>query len=116
VLARDVRSALGKLSVEQRKARILLAYEPVWAIGEKGIPATADYADAQQHHMLHVAESGLGRRISCHYCGSVNSTNCGQLIAARTSMASIVGLGSWWYLHPKSGRQPNSSLGFVLNY
>ena len=36
---------------------ILLAYEPVWAIGENGIPATADYADARQAEIIEVAES-----------------------------------------------------------
>ncbi len=32
----------------QLSAEILFAYEPVWAIGDKGIPASADYADKQQ--------------------------------------------------------------------
>lgn len=81
VLAREVRGALGKLSAEQRGTTILLAYEPVWAIGEKGIPATADYADARQARISAVAQEMLGRRVPCLYGGSVNPQNCAELIA-----------------------------------
>src|SRR5688572_26086433 len=45
VLAAQTRGALRFLEGRAREAQILLAYEPVWAIGESGIPATADYAD-----------------------------------------------------------------------
>ena len=63
---------LASLSPAQKIAPILLAYEPVWAIGEDGIPATADYADARQAEIIAVAEDVLGRRIPCLYGGSVN--------------------------------------------
>ncbi|MFN7053898.1 MAG: triose-phosphate isomerase, partial [Gemmobacter sp.] len=46
VLEAQVRGALGRLSADQKAATILLAYEPVWAIGVNGIPATSEYADA----------------------------------------------------------------------
>ncbi len=36
VLAEEVHGALSKLSDGQKKAEILFAYEPVWAIGENG--------------------------------------------------------------------------------
>jgi L-erythrulose 1-phosphate isomerase len=95
VLAREVRGALGKLSAEQRKATILLAYEPVWAIGEKGIPATADYADARQREILKVAESVLGRRVPCLYGGSVNPENCAELIACPHIDGLFIGRSAW---------------------
>jgi L-erythrulose 1-phosphate isomerase len=41
VLANQVRRALQFLRGEALSAKILFAYEPVWAIGEKGIPATS---------------------------------------------------------------------------
>lgn len=63
VLERQVRGALSQLAPEQRTAEILLAYEPVWAIGEKGIPATSDYADARHAEIIAVAEDVLGRKI-----------------------------------------------------
>ena len=57
-------------------APILLAYEPVWAIGVNGIPATSDYADARQAEIIAVAGDVLGRRVPCLYGGSVNAGNC----------------------------------------
>jgi len=81
VLAKEVRGALGKLQGAQKQAEILLAYEPVWAIGEKGIPATAEYAYARHAEIAKVAEDVLGRRIPCLYGGSVNPGNCEELIA-----------------------------------
>ncbi len=95
VLAREVRGALGKLSAEQHKATILLAYEPVWAIGEKGIPATADYADARQREILKVAEHVLGRRVPCLYGGSVNPQNCAELIACPNIDGLFIGRSAW---------------------
>ncbi len=95
VLAREVRGALGKLSSEQRRATILLAYEPVWAIGEKGIHATADYADARQAEILKVAESVLGRRVPCLYGGSVNPGNCAELIACPHIDGLFIGRSAW---------------------
>ena len=81
VLAQQVRGALCRLDTVQKQAEILLAYEPVWAIGEKGIPATADYANARHAEIAKVAEEILGRRIPCLYGGSVNAHNCEELIA-----------------------------------
>ncbi|MES1152967.1 MAG: triose-phosphate isomerase, partial [Dongia sp.] len=95
VLAREVRGALGKLSAEQRRAPVLLAYEPVWAIGEKGIPATADYADARQCEIIAVAESILGRRVPCLYGGSVNPGNCAELIACEHIDGLFIGRSAW---------------------
>jgi triosephosphate isomerase len=95
VLAREVRGALGKLSEEQKQAEILLAYEPVWAIGEKGIPASADYADARQAEIADVAEEVLGRRIPCLYGGSVNPANCEELIACPNIDGLFIGRSAW---------------------
>jgi triosephosphate isomerase len=95
VLAREVRGALGKLSGAQKSATILLAYEPVWAIGEKGIPATADYADARQAKIIAVAAELLGRRIPCLYGGSVNPGNCAELIACPHIDGLFIGRSAW---------------------
>ena len=62
ILAGETRGALAKLSPEQRRAEILFAYEPVWAIGESGVPASADYADTRQGEIIDVAAEILGRR------------------------------------------------------
>jgi triosephosphate isomerase len=95
VLAREVHGALSKLSAEQRKATILLAYEPVWAIGEKGIPATAAYADARQRAIIAVAQQILGRRPPCLYGGSVNPQNCAELMACPNIDGLFIGRSAW---------------------
>ncbi|MBY5829506.1 triose-phosphate isomerase [Rhizobium ruizarguesonis] len=95
ILATQVRGALSKLSGVQKGAEILLAYEPVWAIGEKGIPATADYADARQSEIIAVAEAVLGRKIPCLYGGSVNPQNCEELISSPHIDGLFIGRSAW---------------------
>lgn len=95
VLEAQVRGALGRLSEAQKSATILLAYEPVWAIGENGIPATSDYADARQAEIIDVAQDVLGRRIPCLYGGSVNPGNCQELIQCPHIDGLFIGRSAW---------------------
>jgi triosephosphate isomerase len=95
VLAAQVRGALGKLSPAQHAAPILLAYEPVWAIGVNGIPATSDYADARQAEIIAVAQEVLGRKVPCLYGGSVNPGNCEELITCPHIDGLFIGRSAW---------------------
>lgn len=95
LLATEVRGALGKLTGDQKNAEILLAYEPVWAIGENGIPATSDYANARHAEIAKVAEDVLGRRIPILYGGSVNPQNCEELIACPDIDGLFIGRSAW---------------------
>ena len=95
VLETQVRRALGKLSGDQLQADILLAYEPVWAIGENGIPATSDYADARQAEIVEVAADVLGRKVPCLYGGSVNPGNCRELIRCPHIDGLFIGRSAW---------------------
>ncbi|HVW55490.1 MAG TPA: triose-phosphate isomerase [Rhizobiaceae bacterium] len=96
VLERQVRGALARLTTPARKAaEILLAYEPVWAIGVNGIPASSDYADARQKEIVAVAEDVLGRRVPCLYGGSVNPGNCEELIACPNVDGLFIGRSAW---------------------
>lgn len=95
VLERQVRGALGRLSGAQKDAAVLLAYEPVWAIGVNGIPATSDYADARQAEIIAIAQDVLGRRIPCLYGGSVNPDNCAELITCPHVDGLFIGRSAW---------------------
>jgi L-erythrulose 1-phosphate isomerase len=95
VLENQVRGALGKLSSQQKQANILLAYEPVWAIGVNGIPATSDYADARQAEIIAVATDVLGRTIPCLYGGSVNPGNCVELVSCPHINGLFIGRSAW---------------------
>lgn len=95
VLEAEVRGALGALSPTQRDAPILLAYEPVWAIGDNGVPASADYADERQAGIIGVAQAVLGRRVACLYGGSVNPENCAELAACAHIDGLFIGRSAW---------------------
>lgn len=95
VLARETRGALSKLSAEQKRAEILFAYEPVWAIGEKGAPASPEYADARQAEIVATAAAILGRRPPCLYGGSVNPGNCADLIRMPHVDGLFIGRSAW---------------------
>ncbi|MEP0322478.1 triose-phosphate isomerase [Bauldia litoralis] len=95
VLETQVRAALGKLDGSQKSAPVLLAYEPVWAIGVNGIPATSDYADARQAEIIAVAKDVLGRAVPCLYGGSVNPGNCEELIACPHIDGLFIGRSAW---------------------
>ncbi|RWM11444.1 triose-phosphate isomerase [Mesorhizobium sp.] len=96
VLGRQVRSALSKLTAAaQKTAPILLAYEPVWAIGATGVPATSDYADARQAEIIAAAGDVLERSVPCLYGGSVNPGNCAELIACPHVDGLFIGRSAW---------------------
>ena len=95
VLEAQVRGALGHLTDDQKSAPILLAYEPVWAIGVNGIPATSDYADARQAEIIAVAENVLARKVPCLYGGSVNPENCEELIQCPHIDGLFIGRSAW---------------------
>lgn len=94
-LALQVRGALQFLEAEARAATILFAYEPVWAIGDKGIPATADYADRQQALIKKIAGDLLPAIPPVLYGGSVNPQNAAELIGQAHIDGLFIGRSAW---------------------
>jgi triosephosphate isomerase len=95
VLTAQVLGALQELSGDQLKSEILFAYEPVWAIGEKGIPASADYADKQQALIKKVAADRLPVTPPVLYGGSVNPGNAAELIGQPHIDGLFIGRSAW---------------------
>ncbi|KQR77970.1 triose-phosphate isomerase [Rhizobium sp. Leaf341] len=95
VLKRQVEGALSGLAGTDRQKPVLLAYEPVWAIGVNGIPASADYADERHARIAEVAEACLGVRVPVLYGGSVNPQNCVELIATPHIDGLFIGRSAW---------------------
>ncbi|MBL8577666.1 MAG: triose-phosphate isomerase [Mesorhizobium sp.] len=95
VLEQQVRGALefvdGKASAES----ILFAYEPVWAIGVNGIPATAGYAGERQREIGDLVASILRSRCPVLYGGSVNRDNAAELIVEPCIDGLFVGRAAW---------------------
>jgi len=95
VLEEQVNGSLMLLNDKQKTAPILFAYEPVWAIGAGGTPASASYADKQQRHIVAVASKVLGHRVPCLYGGSVNPENCEELIQCGHIDGLFIGRSAW---------------------
>jgi triosephosphate isomerase len=95
VLTAQTEGALARLSPEQVRAPILFAYEPVWAIGEKGIPASADYADRQQSLIKRVAATILPAAPPVLYGGSVNPGNTADLVSQPHVDGLFIGRSAW---------------------
>jgi triosephosphate isomerase len=95
VLTAQVLGALQGLADNELSAEILFAYEPVWAIGEKGIPASADYADKQQALIKRVAASRLPAAPLMLYGGSVNPGNAAELIGQPHIDGLFIGRSAW---------------------
>ncbi len=95
VLRNQVHAALQYLDKTLIGAPLLFAYEPVWAIGDKGIPATAEYAEARHRDIGNFSEAILGRRVPCLYGGSVNQDNCDELISCEHVDGLFIGRSAW---------------------
>jgi triosephosphate isomerase len=94
VLARQGRAAVSRVSPEEA-ARVVIAYEPVWSIGEGGTPADPVFADAQ-HALLKAslrAITGLEPRVL--YGGSVDRANCVGLCAQPNIDGLFIGRSAW---------------------
>ena len=95
VLTAQVKGALEFLDPAAKSAEILFAYEPVWAIGEKGIPASAEYADMQQALIKEVAGELLPATPPVLYGGSVNPGNTAELIVQPHVDGLFIGRSAW---------------------
>ena len=95
VLTAQVEGALQFLAGDALRAKVLFAYEPVWAIGEGGIPASADYADRQQALIKKTAAALVGSEPQVLYGGSVSPQNAAELIAMPHVDGLFVGRSAW---------------------
>jgi triosephosphate isomerase len=93
-LDRQTRAAVSGIA-PQAAARVVIAYEPVWAIGEHGIPAEPAFAD-EQHARI---KASIGELTGCGvrviYGGSVNLGNCVALAAQTHIDGLFIGRSAW---------------------
>lgn len=98
VIGRQVKIALDGISSEDAK-KIWLAYEPVWAIGNAGIPAEPSYAGKIHTHIRNVLIGLYGEetasKIPVLYGGSVNHDNAEALIKQPNVDGLFVGRTAW---------------------
>ncbi|MGI6005570.1 MAG: triose-phosphate isomerase [Christensenellales bacterium] len=82
----------------QDAGRLWIAYEPVWAIGVGGTPATEDYAQREHRLIKDVLTELFGEeahRIPVLYGGSVNPGNASEMMAQEAVDGLFVGRSAW---------------------
>jgi triosephosphate isomerase len=94
VLERQVRIALSEAGRNLAR-RVLIAYEPVWSIGEGGIPADPCFANAQHKRIKEVTRASCGEELTVLYGGSVSQQNCEDLIAQPHIDGLFIGRAAW---------------------
>jgi triosephosphate isomerase len=103
VVQEQLAASLAAVPAE-RAAEVVVAYEPIWAIGT-GKTATPDLAQ-QVHALIRSALSerfgGLAERIRIQYGGSVKPDNAASLLAQKDIDGALVGGAS---LEPESFAQ-----------
>lgn len=94
----QLKTAAGTLSPEEASERLWIGYEPVWAIGTSGTPASASYAE----DMHGAIRDGLiqlfgdkGTGIPVLYGGSVNPSNAVGIIARDGIDGLFIGRSAW---------------------
>lgn len=94
VLARQTRFALRDVG-RQAPGRVMIAYEPVWSIGEGGIPADPEFANAQHAKLKTLTAEIAGQPLPILYGGSVNPANCRELAAMAHIDGLFIGRSAW---------------------
>lgn len=91
---------IGLLGVKPEQTHLLwVAYEPVWAIGVNGIPASKEYA-SEKHGVIRKTLVELfgaekGNQIPILYGGSVNPENAPGLIQMPDIDGLFIGRSAW---------------------
>lgn len=94
VLARQVAAAIRLVDPVDHRS-VVIAYEPVWSIGEGGIPADPDFADAQHARIKDLTRARLGVPLDVVYGGSVNPGNAVSLASRRHIDGLFIGRSAW---------------------
>lgn len=94
VLAKQVRYALRHVG-KSAPGHVVIAYEPVWSIGEGGIPADPDFAAAQHGKLKSLTADIAGEPLPILYGGSVNPNNCVALAGQDTIDGLFIGRSAW---------------------
>ena len=93
-LERQVRGLLKYVS-HLVQDKVIIAYEPVWSIGEGGIPATPEFANEQHIKIAALVKSITGGTLPILYGGSVNALNCVTLAGQSHIDGLFIGRAAW---------------------
>lgn len=98
ILSIQLKVGTGALPPEEA-VRLMVAYEPVWAIGTQGVPAPPEYVSARHRHIRGILTSlfgyGVGGDIPILFGGSVDSHNAPDYIRLPHVNGLFVGRSAW---------------------
>lgn len=89
----QLRGSLAGLSKEQIE-KVVIAYEPVWAIGTGRVASSADAQEvcaAIREELGKLASPQIAETVRVLYGGSVNAKNVGDLVAQQDIDGGLVG-------------------------
>jgi triosephosphate isomerase len=101
VNAEQLEASLKDITPDQMK-KIVIAYEPVWAINSKGLNPTGDIrpatpAEADEIHkfvrgwLIKRFGEAIGKEVAIEYGGSVSTANCAELFKIKDINGGLVG-------------------------
>jgi L-erythrulose 1-phosphate isomerase len=90
----QVQMALSELAPAEIR-QVIIAYEPVWAIGEQGIPPTVEQIAPVMALINEVLTSAAGLARAVLYGGSVGTQNATELLSDPNTHGLFVGRAAW---------------------
>ncbi|WP_161992600.1 triose-phosphate isomerase [Aureimonas leprariae] len=96
VLRRQTEIALSKIDwTGAETPQVLVAYEPVWSIGVRGVPAEPDFVEERHAEIKQLFRSAVGRDLPLLYGGSVNPQNAVDLATREPVDGLFIGRSAW---------------------
>lgn len=97
-LREQIRIGAGQITAAEAREHLWVAYEPVWAIGVNGTPASAEYAERMHVVIKQTLEELFGedgKEVPVLYGGSVNPGNATELIVQPDIDGLFIGRSAW---------------------
>ncbi|MDD2376771.1 MAG: triose-phosphate isomerase [Clostridia bacterium] len=94
VISNQVKNGLKDISSEDVKTKVVMAYEPIWAIGT-GVTATTEQAEDMCKYIRNIVceiySESVANNLRIQYGGSVNPKNANEILNMENIDGALVG-------------------------
>ncbi|MDF2865491.1 MAG: triose-phosphate isomerase [Clostridia bacterium] len=94
VISTQVKNSLKDISAEDVKTKVVIAYEPIWAIGT-GVTATSEQAEDMckyiRNTVSEIYSENVASNLRIQYGGSVNPKNANEILNMENIDGALVG-------------------------